>query len=142
LDWEVKDLFQDFDTWKKSFVPKHSQIDVNLENERAALSALYEEKGKEAMKLEKSLAGSFEAAKVRSLKILDQMSRKLRKAEERRQHISLERARAILDYTAPNGTPQERVVNMMQFYLEDESFVDKLFEAFDPLDYSMVVIEL
>ena len=138
----MKDLFQDFDEWKKSFVAKHASIDVSLENERATLSALYEEKGKEAMALEKSLEQSFEAAKVRSLKILDQMSRKLRKAEERRQHISLERARAILDYAAPDGTPQERVVNMMQFYLADDEFLEKLYKAFDPLDYSMIVIEL
>ncbi|WP_240686591.1 bacillithiol biosynthesis cysteine-adding enzyme BshC [Algoriphagus formosus] len=142
LEWEVEDLFQDFDEWKKSFVAKHASIDVSLENERTTLASLYEEKGKEAKSLEKSLEQSFEAAKVRSLKILDQMSRKLRKAEERRQHISLERARAILDYAAPGGTPQERVVNMMQFYLADDEFLEKLYKAFDPLDYSMIVIEL
>jgi uncharacterized protein YllA (UPF0747 family) len=78
---------------------------------------------------------------VRSLKILDQLASKLRKAEERRLQVELDRASAVLEFAAPAGTPQERVVNMMQFYLQNPGLLDDLLASFDPLDFNMIVLE-
>lgn len=70
------------------------------------------------------------------------MSVKLRKAEENRLKIHLERGAVIRDFTLPGGSPQERVVNMMQFYLENPDLIDELLACFDPLDFRMMVLEL
>lgn len=141
LGWSDKDLFVDTEEWKKEYVKENASLDISLDEERGILSKLFEEKGKEASELEKTLADAFEAGKVRSLKILDQMSRKLRKAEERKQEITLDRVDAIRDFTHPGGSPQERVVNMMQFYLSDHELIPKLMEVFDPLDFKMWVLK-
>lgn len=141
LGWSPKDLFQDFNAWKKDYVASHALEDIELKAEREVISKLFEERGKSSAEIQKSLGASFEAAKVRSLKILDQMCRKLRKAEERRQHITLDRVDAIDEMIKPGGSPQERVVNMMQFYLEDPEFVMKLYPLFDPMDFRMMVLE-
>lgn len=142
LDWSNEDLFRDHISWKKEFVIKESSIDVELSKQKELVSAIFEKKGEEAAHLEKSLQDAFEAGKVRSLKILDQMSRKLRKAEERRLEIQINRAEAIQDFIKPNGSPQERVVNMMQFYLENPDLIDELLDCFDPLDFRMMVLDL
>lgn len=141
LNWAVEDVFTDFENWKKAFVAQQSKVDFSMAEEKERVSQLFEEKGKEASSLEKSLESAFEAGKVRSLKILEQMSVKLRKAEERRLAIELNRAKAILDFTAPGGSPQERVVNMMQFYLSQPELIEKLLDCFDPLDFRMMVLE-
>ncbi|NVJ86887.1 MAG: bacillithiol biosynthesis cysteine-adding enzyme BshC [Algoriphagus sp.] len=141
LGWSVSDLFRDFDDWKKKFVAQEASVEFECSKERIDLAAIFDNKGKEAEKLEKSLGESFEAAKVRALKILDQMGAKVRKAEERRLQVQIDRAKAIFDYIQPGGSPQERVVNMMQFYLADPSFIEKLYAVFDPLDFCMNVIE-
>ncbi|TFV96149.1 bacillithiol biosynthesis cysteine-adding enzyme BshC [Algoriphagus kandeliae] len=141
LGWSEKDLFQDFDTWKREFVASEASVDFELEEEKERLSDVFDKKGKEAEKLEKSLGESFEAAKVRALKILDQMGKKIRKAEERRLEVQIKRAEAIFDYIQPGGSPQERVVNVMQFLLADPEFIEKLYSVFDPLDFCMNVIE-
>lgn len=141
LEWRIEDLFSDLDKWRRDFVCKHAQEDIEMTVEKKAIESLFDARGDSAALLDKSLKEAFESAKVRSFKILDQMGRKVRKAEERRQKVMLDRSSAIEEFIKPGGSPQERVVNMMQFYLEDPELIEKLFEHFDPLDFRMVVLE-
>lgn len=141
LEWSHADLFRDYDAWKKAFVHAEASMDIELAKQKEVIATLYDKKGEEAAYLEKSLGQAFEAGKVRSLKIMDQMARKLRKAEERRLHVQLERANVIEEYTQPNGSPQERVVNMQQFYLGNPNLISEMLECFDPLDFRMIVLE-
>ena len=142
LHWGVEDLFQDFEEWKKDMVKSQSDFDFSLTAERNIISDLFERKAKEASSLDASLVQAFEAGKIRSLKVLDQMGTKLRKAEERKLQVELVRAKMILDYCAPGGSPQERVVNMMQFYLSYPDLIEELKANFDPFDYDMMVLEI
>ena len=142
LKWSVGDLFVDFESWKKEFIKTQSDLDLSLAAERNIVSDLFERKAKEASSLDSTLVQAFEAGKVRSLKILDQMATKLRKAEERKQQVELARAKSILDYCAPGGSPQERVINMMQFYLQDPDLLEAFLDSFDPFDYQMMVFEI
>ncbi|SIN96051.1 bacillithiol biosynthesis cysteine-adding enzyme BshC [Algoriphagus halophilus] len=142
LGWDEAQIFEDYDSWKKEFVRSEASIDLELQEEKELISSLFEKKGEEAALLEGSLKEAFAAGKVRSLKILDQMSRKLRKAEEKKQQVQLDRALAIHAFTKPNGAPQERVVNMMQFYLSSPELIDDLLACFDPLDFRMMVLDL
>lgn len=142
LGWGVSDIFIDFEGWKKSFVAKQAQVDFSMKKEKESLSRLFDEKGKEALTFEKSLESAFQAGKVRSLKILDQMGTKLRKAEEKRLLVELNRGKAVLEFTAPGGIPQERVVNMMQFYMSNPDLIEDLLACFNPLDFRMMVLEL
>lgn len=140
LNWAPEDLFVDVDHWKKTFVKAEASMDIELAKQKEVISALFETKGKEAAHLEKSLENAFEAGKVRSLRIIDQMARKLRKAEERRLHTQIERACSIQELVKPGGSPQERVVNMMQFYLDNPDLISELLDCFDPLDFRMMVL--
>ena len=141
LNWTVKDLFTPLEEWKKTFVNTEASMDIELTRQKEVIAALFEAKGKEASHLEKTLGNAFEAGKVRSLKIMDQMAKKLRKAEERRLHTQIERACCIHEFIAPAGNPQERVVNMMQFYLAQPDLIQHLLDCFDPLDFRMMVLE-
>ena len=141
LEWGQEEVFGDFESWKKEFVEKRSTVDFTLKGEKQIISDLLDKKAKEATTLERSLDMAFQAGKVRSLKILDQLASKLRKAEEKRLQVELDRARAVLEFAAPGGIPQERVVNMMQFYLGNPDLIDDLIACFDPLDFNMMVLE-
>lgn len=142
IGWSLTDIFRDFETWKRQFVLAESSMDIKLEKEKETVASIFDQTGEEAADLEPSLKNAFEAGKVRSLKILEQMSVKLRKAEETRLKVHLERGAVIKDYTLPGGSPQERVVNMMQFYLDNPELIEELLDCFDPLDFRMMVLEL
>ncbi|GMQ28719.1 bacillithiol biosynthesis cysteine-adding enzyme BshC [Algoriphagus confluentis] len=141
LDWTAEDLFSDYSLWKKSYVETHASLDYSMDEEKNKLIHLFQEKGKEAEGLEKSLKSAFDAAQVRTLKILDHLGGKLRKAEERRLEVVLGRAKAVLDFAAPGGVPQERTVNFMQFYLENPGMISELMENFDPLEFKLFVFQ-
>lgn len=142
LKWSVEDLFAKYEPWKKEFIRMQSDLDFGLTAERNIITDLFERKAKEAASLDATLLQAFEAGKVRSLKILDQMGTKLRKAEERKLEVELSRAKNVLDYCAPGGSPQERVVNMMQFYLGYPDLLGAFLDSFDPFDYHMMVLEI
>ncbi len=142
IGWDHSDIFQDYETWKRQFVLAESSMDIKLEKQKETLASIFDQTGSKAAELEPSLKNSFESGKVRSLKILEQMSVKLRKAEETRLRIHLERGAVIRDFTLPGGSPQERVVNMMQFYLDNPGLIEDLLDCFDPLDFRMMVLEL
>jgi bacillithiol synthase len=141
MEFEVEDVFLDFEDWKKGYVESHSSLDYSLDQEKKIMQELFEKKGKEASALEKGLSSAFEAGKIRSLKILDQMASKLRKAEEKRLEVDLDRAKHIFEFAAPGGSPQERVNNMMQFYLVNPQLIDELLASFDPLEFKMIVLK-
>lgn len=136
-----QDLFQSFDEWKKAFVSQHASMDITLQQEKEALSKIFEASGKNASGLDKSLGNAFEAARVRAGKIMDQLATKVRKAEEKRQGDQLRQREEIQAYLYPGGSPQERIENFMKFYLSDPDFVESLFGFFDPLDFNFIILK-
>ncbi len=135
-------LFQSLEEWKKEFISNNASMDIKLNQEKEALGMIFGKSGKTAAELEKSLGNAFEAAKVRALKILDQLGNKVKKAEERKWEIHIKQRQAIFDYMNPGGSPQERVENFMRFYLEDNNFIDQIEELFDPFDFSYMILRI
>ncbi|MFD2200118.1 bacillithiol biosynthesis cysteine-adding enzyme BshC [Shivajiella indica] len=141
LGLEDRALFQPFEEWKKEFVLKHASIDFTLESEMLQLSGIFDETGRKAEVLEKSLSQAFEAGKIRATKILEKLGKKIRKAEEKRQEIFIYRREAIQHFLYPGESPQERVENFMRFYLNDHEFIQQLFDQFDPLDFNFIILK-
>lgn len=140
LGLQDTDLFESVLDWKRKFVEHQASVDFQMETEKAQLSALFQKKGAEAAALEKSLQNAFEAGKVRALKILEQLSDKVRKAEEKRLEIQIKRRTDIQSFLYPGGSPQERTENMMRFFLAKPNLLDELLEMFDPLDFSYMIL--
>ncbi len=77
------------------------------------LSFCIQDLANQSRSLDAGLPKAFAAGEVRSLKILEQMGVKLRKAEERRLEVDLLRAKSVFEFLSPGGSPQERVVNFL-----------------------------
>ena len=136
------ELFEAVEDWKNRFVRQHAAVDYGMVAERAALAEIFEKKGQEASRLDPSLRQAFEAGKTRALKIIDHLSAKVRKAEESRQEIQIHRRVAIQAYLYPGGAPQERVENMMRFFLGQEGILEEMLDLFNPLDFSFMVLRI
>jgi hypothetical protein len=142
LGWEPEQLFQQFEAWKKDYVQSSSTIDFTLVEPRIQVSQLFKYLAYQSRSLDAGLPKAFRAGEARSLKILEQMGVKLRKAEERRLEVDLLRAKSVFEFLSPGGSPQERVVNFMQFYLDHPALLEELMACFDPLDFRMQVLSL
>lgn len=136
------ELFQSVDEWKKQFLKEQAAFDFTLVQEKEALKKIFDQAGEKAVGLDQTLEGAFQAGKVRATKILEQLSVKVRKAEERRQSVHIRQRVEIQRYLNPGGSPQERVENFMRFYLGNEQFIKELFELFDPLDFNYIILKM
>jgi uncharacterized protein YllA (UPF0747 family) len=142
LEWSPEQLFQKFTNWKKAFVQASSSFDFSLTAAKEQVAQVFKDLGDQSTTLDAGLPKAFAAGELRSSKILEQMGVKLRKAEERRREVELHRAQTVFEYLSPGGSPQERVVNFMQFYLDHPTLLEELMACFDPLDFSMQVLSL
>jgi bacillithiol synthase len=136
-----EDLFMDFDEWKKDFVQKHSLHDLSLLKQKDLLQSAFESASQVAKEIDITLDASFKAYEIRANKMMQHLAVKLRKAEQRKMSDQLQQMKAIQDKIFPNGSPQERVVNFLEFYLEDAAFFENLFAAFDPFDFRYILLE-
>jgi uncharacterized protein YllA (UPF0747 family) len=123
-------------------VQSSSTVDFTLAEQKAQISQLFKDLANQSRSLDAGLPKAFGAGEVRSLKILEQMGVKLRKAEERRLEVDLLRAKSVFEFLSPGGSPQERVVNFLQFQLAQPTLVDELIACFDPFDFQMQVFHL
>lgn len=142
LQWAPEQLFQKFADWKKAYVQASSSFDFSLTAEKDQVAQVFKNLAQQTGALDAGLPKAFAAGEVRSLKILEQLGVKLRKAEERRLEVQLHRAQTVFEFLSPGGSPQERVVNFMQFYLDQPALLEELMGCFDPLDFNMQVLLL
>src|SRR5690606_21999768 len=135
-----QDVFMDFDQWKKHFVINHAEQDVTLSQEKNQLADIFQAIEEKAALADLTLKPAAVAAHKRASKILGQFSTKLRKAEERKLRTALDRMQHLKQRLFPHGSPQERISNFLQFYLEDPAFIDKLYPHLDPLDFDFIML--
>jgi bacillithiol synthase len=140
LDLQFNELFIPFDDWKKNYVLKNSAHDITLKQQLETLKSAFQSASEIAEKIDVTLTAAFKASEIKSQKILQHLSVKLRKAEQRKMSDQLQQMEAIKETLFPGGSPQERVVNFLQFYLSDELFFETLFKNLNPFDFHFIVL--
>nr|MBI1232078.1 bacillithiol biosynthesis BshC [Cytophagales bacterium] len=140
LGLSEEDLFKPFDDLRISYATSNAAQDISLGSERERLEELMGLIATKAERYEPSLVYATNAAKVRGLKILEQLATKFRKAEEVKQHLAIRQLKEIKEALFPGGVPQERKVNFLNFYLDDPHFIGQLLMELDPLDFKVIIL--
>lgn len=134
------DLFKPFDDLRISYATSNAAQDISLASERERLEELMGLIATKAERYEPSLVYATNAAKVRGLKILEQLATKFRKAEEVKQHLAIRQLKEIKEALFPGGVPQERKINFLNFFLDDPHFIEQLLMELDPLDFKVIIL--
>ncbi|WP_209332122.1 bacillithiol biosynthesis cysteine-adding enzyme BshC [Lunatimonas salinarum] len=142
LGLSKEDLFKSFDELRISYTIAHAEADVLLGSEHVELKDLFGRLEERLSAVDPTLGPAVLAAERRGLSILQQLSVKLRKAEERKHQESIRRLLEIKEALFPGGVPQERRENFLHFYLGHEAIISEFLSTFDPLDFRVVVMEL
>lgn len=140
VELELKDLFLGKEQLMTKAVKQHSQHDIHLNGEMRNVMELFEKIKAQATAIDPTLAPHVEAQQKRTRTRLENIEKKFVRAEKRHQADRLRQIEAVLDELFPNGTPQERVDNFLNFYLGNPSFVDQLIGYFEPFDFRFNVL--
>jgi bacillithiol biosynthesis cysteine-adding enzyme BshC len=141
MELSAEDLFKSTDTIKNDWVKKHSEHTLSLQEEWVALTAIFEKIKQRSLKIDNTLAPSAEAVQARLKKAIDNLEKKLVKAEKRNYQTRLEQIDQIKAELFPKDSLQERTENFGLLYVRwGQQFIDELVKSFEPLDFKFTVL--
>ena len=136
------ELFTDDVTLRRSFVERNSDNSLSLAFEIDDVNEIFERILKKSLVIDQTMKGAVEAEKTKIITSLENLEKRIKKAEERNQETSVTQLLGLKQKLFPDGGLQERKENFLNFYLNDKDFINKLLAEFDPLVYSFNILEI
>ena len=137
---EPADLFLDEVALRKGFVKKITTNSLDLAAETRSIQEVYNTILKKAESIDITLGATVAAALTRQKNAFQKLEKRLVKAEERNHNSEIEQLLYLKHKLFPKGVAQERYANLLSIYMHDPQFMQKLFNVFDPLDFSYYIL--
>lgn len=140
LGLSTSELFLDEITLRKNFVEHNSKNQLSLSAETESFSEIFQEILKKAVRIDKTLEGAVNGEKQKLINGLENLEKRLKKAEERNQETEVTQLVGLKQKLFPNGGLQERSENFLNFYLNNPDFLLQLGAVFDALNFEFYVL--
>ena len=139
LSWN--DLFLKQTDLVNKKVNQFSEFPINLSNLKEQLQKQFETLFEIATQTDKSFIGAVKAQEAKQKKGLENLEKRLLKAQKKKHSDELERITALQNELFPNKSLQERQNNFSEFYLENgNDLIQKLIQQLKPLDTTFEII--
>ena len=143
LNISNEDLFLRKDSLINKKVREISNIDIDFSTQAIHLKQQFKDLYKLTEQTDKSFLGAVKAQEIKQLKGLDNLEKRLLKAQKRKLSDEVQRMTDIKNELFPNGNLQERNTNFSEFYLEyGEQLIPKLIECLEPLKGEFTIITI
>lgn len=141
LDLTFKSIFKPVSTLQNEYVRRHTTHRLNLRDEWMEFNAIFDKIKLRAHKIDASLAPSTDAVKARLKKAINNLEKKLLKADKRNHAEALIQIERVKDKLFPNGGLQERSENFATLYVKyGDSLIKELIKHFNPLDFKFTIL--
>lgn len=139
LSWS--DLFLPAEDLRSVITRRLSALNLDFSAQKRFLAAQFDELEKLALSTDKSFGTAVAAQKAKQLKGLENLEKKLLRAEKRRHADFLNRATSLRNELFPNGGLQERQENFSGFYAEyGPEFIESILSGLNPLDQHFKIL--
>ncbi len=138
---DLKDLFEEKNYLFNHWVVKNTTHNLSLGKEIESIQQILTEVKDRAERVDQTLNQFVAAESKRTLNGLEKIEKKLLKAEKRTHTDKLRQIEDVKDSLFPGGSLQERTDNFLNFYQQDQLFIQKLIEHFEPFDYKFNIFE-
>ena len=138
----LEDLFLSSDELSTKVAKSQSSL-IDFSSQKNHLKKQFEALYTLAKQTDASFEGAVAAQEKKQRKGLDNLEKRLLRAEKRKHKAQIEKALSLQSALFPNGNLQERVLNFSTFYaLYGDDFVDKLKSELDPFQQGFAIISL
>lgn len=142
LDVTINDLFLNQDDLMTKVTKAISKVAIDFSSQKAHLQQQFEALYALAEATDKSFKGAVAAQERKQIKGLENLEKRLLKAQKRKLNDHLERVKEIQNELFPNHSLQERNMNFSEFYLEyGNTFISKLISELQPLKGEFLILE-
>lgn len=131
----LQDLFLPIQDLKNKYIEKNGKNGIQLEEEKQMLERAFEKIALKAEETDKSLKGFVEAEATKTFKSIENIVKRLHKAEEKNQEVSMNQLDNLKEKLFPGNGLQERKENILTFYINNPGIIQFLLESFDAFDY-------
>jgi bacillithiol synthase len=139
LTW--RDLFLKQNILINNLTHKWSAFSIDLTPQKEQLKKQFETLFEIATQTDPSFTGAVKAQETKQLKGLENLEKRLLKAQKRKLHDQLERTTDLQNELFPNKSLQERQANFSEFYLENgDQLIQKIMKQLQPLQQNFEII--
>ncbi|MFV8344168.1 bacillithiol biosynthesis cysteine-adding enzyme BshC [Flavobacterium sp. XS2P39] len=143
LDLNWNDLFSKQEDLVNTKTKQLSEFPIDLTNLKKQLQEQFQTLYEIANKTDDSFIGAVKAQEVKQTKGLENLEKRLLKAQKRKLSDILQRITDLQNELFPNQSLQERQANFSEFYLENgESLIPALIKQLKPLQSNFEIITL
>ncbi|MEX2350427.1 MAG: bacillithiol biosynthesis cysteine-adding enzyme BshC [Flavobacteriaceae bacterium] len=143
LQVTVEDLFLKPHELKTKVTKQISDIRIDFSQQRAHLKEQFKALYKLAQQTDNSFKGAVAAQEKKQLNGLDNLEKRLLKAQKRKIADHLERVSVLQNELFPSGSLQERSHNFSEWYLGyGNELTPLLIKELQPLDFRFLVLEV
>ncbi len=137
-----RDVFIDKNKLANDFVMKNAGSDWQTRAESAAIEEILYRLKEKATKLDLTLNRSAEAAWIKIKHQLENLEKKMLRAEKRKMHEQVSRISRLKEHLFPGNSLQERTENFTEYYLQyGPSFFDVILQGLGPFAGEFLIIE-
>lgn len=138
----VKDIFRPLQHLQNEWVQRNTQQVLSLTDERNELNAIFEKIKLKAYKIDPTLGPSAAAVNARLQKAINNLEKKLLKAEKHHHGDALEQISRMREKYFPGEGLQERIDNFGLYYtLYGKELIGGLIKHLKPLDFKFCILE-
>lgn len=138
-----EDIFLKRDVFINKKVREISNIDIDFSPQKALLKKEFEALYLIAQQTDKSFLGAVKAQELKQLKGLDNLEKRLLKAQKKKLVEQVSRMTELQNELFPNQSLQERYLNFSELYLEfGDTLITTLIEELDPLRSEFIVLTI
>lgn len=142
LGFNVADLFENSDHILNKIVERDSKNKVRLNGAFVQTEQFYEQLKKQTSGIDVSLVQHIDALKTRSIHRLQELEKKMIRAEKRKFSDQQRQLATIKEKLFPGNGLQERVDNFMPYYAKwGSDFIQKLYQHSLSLEQEFVILE-
>ncbi len=136
----LAEIFKEKNILFKDWTLRHTDHNLSLEKELHTISKLLTDLKSRVQKIDTTLITHLDAESKKITNKFKNIEKKMVRAEKRNHEDKLRQISEVKDALFPNGSPQERSDNFLNFYQQDPNFIKALIAAFDPFDYQFNVL--
>ena len=139
LTWS--DLFMKQFDLKNKLVKRESNVNLDFSEQKKFLQAQFDILREMARNTDASFIGAVSAQETKQIKGLNNLEKRLIKAEKKQHAALLERAVDLQNELFPNQSLHERTANFSEFYIESgDKMIEQLFSALHPLEQQFQIV--
>lgn len=143
LDLSWQDLFARQTDLVNAKIRALSEFPIDLSIQKEALQKQFSDLYAMAQQTDPSFSGAVKAQEAKQNKGLDNLEKRLLKAQKRKHADALERITDLQNELFPNKSLQERQVNFAEFYLENgPQLIERLISELKPLENNFDILVL